>query len=227
MSFRVDESETALQEIDRFDGGVGWIAHPEEAMKRASHALEIDGEVWVFDPVDADGVDELLASLGEVAGVVVMLDRHKRDAGAIAKRHDAAVYLPEWFDGVSEEVGAPVVRFGDELADTGLESFVVKDGRFWQEVGLYDPAHGTLIVPESLGTVAYFLAGDEPLGVHPMRRLSPPRGTLGGYRPERILVGHGEGIHDDAARILSETLDTSRRRTPRVYAGAVRQFLPF
>ena len=227
MSFRVDERATDLQEIDRFDGGVGWIAHPEETMQRASHALEFDGKVWVFDPVDADGLDELLTSLGEVAGVVVTVDRHKRDAGAIAKRHDVPVYLPTWFDGVSETLGAPVTRYEDELADTGLEAIVLKDSRTWQEVGFYDPVRGTLLVHESLGTAPYFRAGDEPLGVHPMRRLTPPRATLSGYHPERILVGHGDGIMTDAARVLQETLDESRKRTPRAYAGAVRQLLPF
>lgn len=227
MGFRIDQRATEFRAIDRFDGGIGWIAHPEETMERASHALEIDGDVWVFDPVDADGLDAFLEELGTVRGVVVMLDRHKRDAGAVAKRHDVPVYLPEWFDGVSESIGAPVTRFGDELADTGFETFVIKNSRFWQEVGLYDPGHGTLIVPESVGTASYFRAGDEPLGVHPMRRLAPPRTTLGGYQPERILVGHGTGIHDDASTILRETLENARRGTPRAYAGAVRQLLPF
>lgn len=227
MSFRVDSRATEYREIDRFDGGVGWIAHPEETMERASHALVIDGEVWVLDPVDAEGIDDLLTDLGEIAGVVVMLDRHKRDAGAIAKRHDVPVYLPRWFDGVSEKLGAPVSRFDAQLADTGLEAIVLKDSRLWQEVGLYDPIRGTLVVPESLGTASYFRAGGEPLGVHPMRRLAPPRGVLGSYRPDRILVGHGEGIHENAPQALADALDHARKRTPRAYAGAVRQLLPF
>ncbi len=227
MSFRIDSRATDVREIDRFDGGVGWIAHPEETMERASHALEIDGKVWVLDPVDGNGVDDLITELGTVAGVVVMLDRHKRDAGAIAKRYDVPVYLPEWFDGVSESLGAPVTRFGDELADTGLETFVIKNSRFWQEVGLYDPARETLVVPESVGTASYFRAGGERLGVHPMQRLTPPRTTLGGYRPERVLVGHGEGVTEEATTALEAALEGARRGTPRAYAGAVRQLLPF
>ena len=51
--------DARLHEIDRFDGGVGWIAYPEETMERASHALAVHDEegdadeVWVIDPVDA------------------------------------------------------------------------------------------------------------------------------------------------------------------------------
>jgi len=139
MSFRIDERATDFTEIDRFESGVGWIAHPEEKMQRASHALEVDGEVWIIDPVDAEGLDDLLAEFGEVAGVVVTLDRHKRDAAAIANRHDVHVYLPRFFEGVAEELDAPIVRFETELADTGLEARTIVDNRFWQEVALYNP----------------------------------------------------------------------------------------
>jgi len=61
----------------------------------------------VFDPVDAPGVDDLLADLGTVAGVVVGLDRHKRDSAAIATRHDVPVYVADWMTGVAEEIDAP------------------------------------------------------------------------------------------------------------------------
>jgi len=227
MPFRIDERASEFREIDRYDGGVGWIAHPDERMQRASHALSVDGEVWVIDPVDAAGLDELLAEFGEVAGVVVLLDRHKRDAAAIANRHDVPVYLPHWFTGVTEELGAPVVRFDDELSETGIKTYRVVDNRFWQETALWNPADGTLMVPESVGTAAYFLAGRERLGVHPMRRATPPRRQLGRFRPNRILVGHGEGILDDAAGTLETALTTARKRTPRLYAENARLFLPF
>ncbi|WP_090622594.1 hypothetical protein [Natrinema salaciae] len=226
MASRVDERPSSFEEIDRFDGGVGWIAYPEETMGRASHALEIDGDVWVLDPVDADGIDELFAEFGDVAGVVVMLDRHKRDAAAVADRHDVPVYLPEFFEGVTEELDAPVARFDDELSDTGLQAFPVVDNRFWQEVALYDPTDGTLVVPETVGTVDYFLAGDEHLGVHPMLRLNPPRAALRGVAPERVLVGHGSGIMEGASQTLEDALAGSRKRTPRLYGGIVRDLLP-
>ncbi|WP_247002198.1 hypothetical protein [Halosolutus gelatinilyticus] len=227
MTFRTDERATDLAEIDRFEGGVGWIAHPDETMQRASHALEVDGEVWLFDPVDTEGLDDLLAEFGEVAGVVITLDRHKRDAAEIADRHGVHVYLPEFFEGVSEELEAPIVRFDDELADTGLEARTVVDSRFWQEVALYDPAEGTLIVPESVGTAEYFLAGSERLGVHPMRRLVPPRDALGDLDPERVLVGHGPGVMDGASAALDNALAGARKRSPILYAKAARNLLPF
>src|SRR6056297_397306 len=120
MSFKGSGVATELKEIDRFEGedtaGVGWIAFPEEGMQRASHALAVDGEVWLVDPVDAEGLDDLAAEFGDVAGVVVLLDRHKRDAAAIASRHDVAVHLPEFMSGIADEFDAPVELFGRELA---------------------------------------------------------------------------------------------------------------
>ncbi|ELY40285.1 hypothetical protein [Natronorubrum tibetense] len=226
MTIRADEEATDFAECNRFDGGVSWIAHPDETMQRASHVLEIDGEAWVIDPVDAAGIDDLFAEFGDVAGVVVLLDRHKRDAAEIANRHNVPVYLPRIFEGVTEEIDAPVARFTDELSDTGLEAHAVVDNRFWREVVLYDRENGTLVVPESLGTVDYFVAGDERLGVHPMRRLVPPQDALGGFSPDRILVGHGSGITTDAPGALEEALENSRRGTPRLVAGMFRQFAP-
>ncbi|RQG93066.1 hypothetical protein EA462_02335 [Natrarchaeobius halalkaliphilus] len=227
MTFRVDERATDLREIDRYDRGVGWIAHPDERMQRASHAIDVDGELWVVDPVDADGLDELLVEHGDVAGVVVLLDRHKRDAAAVANRHDVPVYLPRQFDGVSEEIDAPVARFSDELSDTGIEAHTLVDNRFWCEVALYDPADGTLVVPESLGTAEFFVTGSERLGVHPMRRLVPPRAQLEGLSPTRILVGHGPGVHEHAPKILEHALSGSRWRTPRLYAKTAWGMRPF
>ncbi|WP_120243934.1 hypothetical protein [Halopiger aswanensis] len=226
MSFRIDERATDFEEIDRYDHGVGWIAHPDEEMQRASHAIEVDGDVWVIDPVDAEGLDELFAEFGDVAGVVVLLDRHTRDAATIANRHNVPVYLHDSFSGVTDDLEAAVARFGDRLSDTGIEAYPVVDNRFWQEVALYDPRDDTLVVPESVGTSDYFRAGNERLGVHPMRRLVPPRETLGAFDPDRVLVGHGEGVLSNADVALEDALENSRRRAPGVFAGMVREFLP-
>ncbi|WP_224336171.1 hypothetical protein [Haloprofundus halobius] len=213
-----------LCEIDRWDHGVGWIAHPDEEMKRASHALELDGDVWVVDPVDADGVDDLLAAFGDVSGVVVGVDRHKRDAAAFARRHGVSVYVPDWMSGVARKLNADVKRFGRELGDTGVRALTVRNSTVppWQEVGLYDESRGTLVVPESLGTAAYFLVEGERLGVHPMLRLFPPTRALSGLKPERILVGHGAGIHENATAALADALENSRKRTPSLYAKTLK-----
>ena len=224
---------TELEVIDRWDGGVGWLAYPGETMQRASHAVAVDGEVWVLDPVDADGVDELLGEYGDVAGVVCCLDRHKRDCGTIANRHEVPVFLPEWMTGVAEAFDAPTRRFGRSLADTGFRAIRIRNSTVppWQEVGLYappaddpeeNPVAGTLYVPEAVGTGSFFRTERERLGVHPMLRLFPPRAALEGLRPERILVGHGEGIMEDAHRELRRALEQSRSETPSLYLQTVK-----
>lgn len=208
--------EAALREIDRWDHGVGWMAYPDEQMRRASHAFEVDGDVWVVDPVDAEGLDDLLADLGEVAGVVILLDRHKRDSAAIATRHDVAVHVPDWMDGVAGDLDAPVERVHTELADTGYGVHEVVNNRFWQEAALYGEDTGTLVVPESVGTAAYFTNEDEPLGVHPMLRMLPPK-QLRRLDPERVLVGHGAGVHENAGAALRDAIDNSRSGAPGLY----------
>ena len=210
--------------IDRWNGGLGWIAHPAEEMERASHAITGDDGVFVIDPVDARGVDDLLADIGDVAGVVVLLDRHSRDAGTIANRHDVPVYVPAWMDGVAGDLDAPVERFRGTLSGTDFRVDRSVNLPFWTEAALYDGE--TLIVADALGTAGYFRTGEERLGVHPMLRLLPPRRALDGLEPERILVGHGEGVLSDAAPALRTALATARRRTPRVYAKALASILP-
>lgn len=225
------DGEADLHEIDRFDRGVGWIAYPDEAMERASHAVAVPNEetdtddVWVIDPVDAPGLDDLLGEFGTVAGVVVGLDRHKRDSAAIATRHDVPVYVPEWMSGVADDLDAEVERFGSRLADTGFEAFRIRDSSVppWQEVGLFDGE--TLVVPESLGSASYFRGDRERLGVHPMLRLTPPTEALSGLNPERVLVGHGVGVLDNAAVALEDALSGSRRKAPGLYAKTLRSAL--
>ncbi|MFA9517082.1 hypothetical protein ACERIT_07680 [Halopenitus sp. H-Gu1] len=235
-----DGSETAddrsdLHVIDRFEGGVGWLAYPEEAMERASHAVTVSNEeredrpdVWVFDPVDStdpEALDDLLSDLGTVAGVVCCLDRHTRDCAAVANRHDVAVWIPEWMDGVEADLEAPVERFGPRLADTDFEAIRVRNASLppWQEVALFDGS--TLIVPEAVGTNQFFRAANERLGVHPMLRPIPPRRPLAGIDPDRILVGHGTGIHDRAGEALADALAGARRRAPSAYLNALRTAL--
>lgn len=221
MPLKASEPAGDFEEVDRWDGGVGWIAHPEERMQRASHALVDGDDVWVVDPVDAPGIDDLLAELGEVAGVVVTIDRHSRDAATIANRHDVAVHLPFWID---TRVEAPVRRFDDRLGETDYRAIEVFDVPGWHETALYDEGDGTLVVGEALGTAEYFLASGERLGVHPMIRLFPPR-SLGEFQPRRVLVGHGSGVFNDATGTLRDALDGSRRRYPGLLAKTVRSLV--
>lgn len=225
MPLKQSGRATDVRAVDRFDGGVGWIAHPDEAMQRASHALAVPSEdgdeddVWVVDPVDGEGVDDLLDDLGTVTGVVVLMDRHSRDATALADRHDVPIYVPSYVD---PEIDAPTQPLGDTLPGTDFRVVRTVDWPIWDEAALYDGE--TLVVGDLVGTVDYFLAGGERVGVHPMLRISPPK-ALRQFTPERILTGHGEGVMSDGARALEAAVDGARRRAPKVWLKGVTSFL--
>lgn len=226
MPMKAEGPAVNATEIDRFEGGVGWIAHPEERMQRASHALVADdGGVWVVEPVDTPDLDERLDDLGEVRGVVVLLDRHVRDAVKVADRHDVPVRVPEALAGLRSDLDAAVEPFRGALPKTDYRTIILLDSPVWTEVALYDEAAGTLLVPESVGTAEYFRAPGERLGVHPARRLIPPR-PLRGLAPARILVGHGEGVFDDPTVALRKALSGSRSNAAHLYARTLRGFLP-
>ncbi|MDZ7689545.1 MAG: hypothetical protein U5J64_12710 [Halobacteriales archaeon] len=214
MPAKITERATDYREVDRWDGGVGWIAHPDEYMQRASHVLKIDEGVWLIDPLDAEGIDDLIAEYGEVAGVVLLSNYHTRDADVFAERHGVSVHLPEGINGIAEDLDAPVERMdvGDTLGGYELLE-VARRGKLWQEYALYDGK--TLVVSESVGTAPYFLVGGERLGVPILVRLTPPRESLGDLQPDRLLTGHGEGIDENAAEALEDALANSRRRFPR------------
>lgn len=206
---------TSPEVVDRWDGGVGWMAHPDEAMARVSHALATDEGVWLLDPIDAVGVDELIAEFGEVAGVAVLSSYHSRDADLFAQRYDVPVHVPAFFDGLEGECDAPVERFGVTLGDSDYELLELYDDVVWSDAALWDGE--TLVTMETLATSAGQTVGDERLAVSFVRRLVPPRDALGGLRPERILVGHGAGIHEGASEALDAALDSARRRSPRYF----------
>lgn len=209
--------------IDRWADGVGWIAYPNELMQRASHAIAIENDVWVIDPVDAAGIDSLLAEYGSPVGVVILLDRHTRDAATIARRFDIPVYVPANMSGVARTLDAPVERFNHTLADTGLRAEPLVNWPMWREIALV--GEDLLITGDALGTVDYFRTAEEPLGIHPLLRLAPPRAPLASIDPERILVGHGSGISDDAAAALETAITGARKRIPRLYAQNLKAFL--
>lgn len=211
-------------ETNRWDRGASWIAYPDETMERASHVLETDAGAIVVDPVDAEGIDDLFADFGDVAGVVVLLDRHKRDAAAVARRHDVPVYVPEAIAGVEDDIDASTERVHRQLPGTDYGVHTLTSNPAWKEAALYGDADDTLVVPEAVGTAEYFLASGERLGVHPMLRLTPPT-KLNRLDPERILVGHGHGVMDDAKGALSDALRGSRGRMPGLYAKTLKSFV--
>jgi hypothetical protein len=188
---------------DELDGGFGWTE--PGFLARTSHAVEVDGTVLVFDPLDAPGLDELIRALGRPEAVVQLLDRHERDCSLVAER-----------------LGVPHLRM--RLASSTRGELVrVMWNRVWKEVAFWEPTRRILVVGDALGTVRYFTAPGEVIGFHPFLRLRPPR-MLAELEPEHILCGHGAGVHGpEAALALREALATSRRRLPRALLGGLRR----
>ena len=224
MSLKESGDATDWEATNRWERGASWLAYPDETMQRASHVLETDAGVLVVDPVDAPGIDELFAEFGDVAGVVVLLDRHKRDSAAVANRHDVPVYLPNVLSGIASDLDAPTESVRNQLPGTDYGVHTVVDNPFWSEAALYGDEDDTLVVSEALGTADYFLAGGERLGVHPMRRLTPPS-KLGRLSPKRVLVGHGHGVMTDAESAVADALRGSRSRTPGLYLKTLKSFI--
>lgn len=203
------------------DAGFGWMAFPGEAMRRASHAFATDDGVYVVDPVDVPDLDEHLEALGDVAGVVLTLDRHERDSAAVAERHDVPVFVPEFFG--RTDLGVETKPLRGSLARFAVIPVVNRS--FWNEIALWDADSGELWVSEVLGTSSYFVTGENDLGVHPMVRGFPPRKQLGDLTPSAIYTGHGRGVSTGATAALQQALADSRRRMPQAYAGIVKNML--
>ena len=191
---------TEVRFCDELGWGFGWIAAEPAFMERCSHALRVDGQVWLVDAIDGDGVEERVRSLGEPAGVIQLLDRHNRGCAAVAAR----MQVPHHEVPLEPIPGAPF-------------EFVPVVGRvWWREAALWWPERRVLVTGDSLGTVQhYFALGGEQIGVHPLLRLTPPR-ALARYEPEHVLVGHGAGVHHGAAAAVRDTIEHSRRRAPRL-----------
>ena len=192
---------TGFRFCDEGDYGFGWIA--EEKLRRASHALAADGRVWLVDPVEWPEAEDRARSLGDIAGVVQLLDRHNRDAAAIAQR-----------------LGIPHLRLGVPGPFARID--VVNIPR-WREVALWWPARRILVCADALGTIdGYFTVPGEPIGVHPLLRLTPPR-RLAARDPEHVLVGHGEGVHEAASGAVRDAVRTARRGLPSIVRAMIRR----
>jgi hypothetical protein len=181
--------------LQRHALGLTWVER--NAMARAAHALTDEGRVWLIDPYENAQALAAVAELGTPAGVIQLLDRHKRDCEAIAQRLGVALHrLPQ--DGVGPFTPVRVIS-----------------NRAWREVALWWPSETALVVAEAVGTGPAFCLGRR-VGVHPMLRLLPPRAQLLRYEPERLFVGHGEAIESGAGAALREALDHARSDTPRL-----------
>lgn len=223
MPLKHDGPGDEVTVVRRWENGVTWMAHPNTEMRRASHALVVGRGVWLVDPLDAGGLDEELASLGTAAGVVVLTNSHGRHADRIADRHDVAIHVPACFDDPADDFDAPVETFDEELADTGFELVWEKDAAGWKEGALYHPDRGTLVVPDALAT-CLFTSEQGRLEVFPLFRWSPPRQELGTLDVDRVLVGHGEPVLENAQEALDAALAVSRREVPSAIARSVPTF---
>lgn len=201
--------------VDRWDGGFGWMAHPDEGMQRVSHALTTREGVWLLDPIEAEGVDDLIAEHGEVVGVAVLSSYHSRDADTFAQRYDVPVHVPGFFDGLEGHCEAPVERFTGTLGESDYRVLELYDDAVWSDAALWNGE--TLVVMESLATSPAQTVDGERLAVSFVRRLLPPRDALAGLEPARILVGHGAGIHEDAPAALEDALAGARKRAPQYF----------
>jgi hypothetical protein len=183
--------------VDELDFAVGWIAPEPRFMQRASHAIAGGGAVWLIDPVDDDEALERARSLGEPAAVVQLLDRHGRDCAHVAAR-----------------LGIPHLAVPD-LAPAGAPFRVIPvlHRKRWHEVALWFPDLRTLVCADALGTAPYYCARSERIAVSPLLRLTPPHGLLA-VDPAYVLVGHGAGVHEDAAAAVREAVTKARRRIP-------------
>lgn len=176
-----------------------------EPMERSSHALAVDGRVWLIDPVLDEAALLAAKELGDVVAVIQLLDRHPRGCQMLAARY-----------------GVPHLRLPELVADSPFELFDVVSVPGWRERGLWWPEVSLLVVPEAVGSCGYFAAGRR-LGVHPLLRMLPPR-KLGELSPGRLLVGHGPPLHEGAAEAMGEALDRSRRDAPRAALEAIKAF---
>ena len=203
--------EVKIRICDETAFGFGWIAEEPALLERASHALRVDGRVWLVDPVEGPEVDAHVQALGEPAGVVQLVDRHDRDCAMLAERYGVPHHR---------------VPFG-ALPGSPFEVIRVLDVPGWHEAALWWRDERVLVCMESLGTTAYFLGPGERLSVHPFLRLYQPkalREIAGSLSPRHVLVGHGEGLHgQEVAPALAAAVRGARRGGPRWIGHQIRR----
>lgn len=225
MPIKADEQPAEPRVFD-WPSGFTWMPHPSEALERASHAIGVTNDggpaeaaddvaaVWVLEPIDYDGLDERLSTLGPVAGVVVLASFHRRDAAAVADRHDVPVYLARSVRKLAPRIDAPTRVFRDELAGTRFRAIPVMGGVPWSESVLYDGSTGTLIATEVLVSSDAATGPGERVAVSPYVRLVPPRNVLGKLSVSRLLFGHGQPVMTDAQPALDSAMAECYRGFP-------------
>jgi len=182
--------------IQRHPLGLTWVE--TGGLRRAAHALRADGRVWLVDPFEDDVALSAASELGQTAGVIQLLDRHNRDCARIAQRFEV-----------------PLVRVPQELPHSPFTVVQVVRRPWWHEVGLWWEQERALVIAETVGTAPAFALGRR-LGLHPMLRLTPPRGALTAHDPQRVFVGHGAPLESGAAAAISQALSAARSDIPQL-----------
>jgi hypothetical protein len=190
----------AIRTFDRHAAGLTWVE--DERMERASHALAVEGRVWLVDPVDEPEAIAEATRLGEPAGVIQLIDRHGRDGKKIA-----------------DQLAVPLIIVPDELPGTPLRVVPLMRRARWREVALWWEEPRVLVVPEAIGTNLASTVGTGAAGVHPALRIVGAPNVLRGYAPEHLLVGHGPALHGpETTAALDHALDRARGDIPRFLA---------
>ncbi len=214
--------------VHRTDCTITWGVDAPGLLECRSHALrDDDGRVWIIDPVAFDGLEDAVRAMGEPAGVIVLLDRHLRDAPELADRLGIPLYFP--LGTQRQQLPDTVQRFGDSIDGCPFAFPVVRQsGRAWIERALWWPARKILVIAEAVGTVDYFRAhASDVCGLHPMMHMRPPR-SLMGFDPELVLVGHGDPIEhpgDEIKKVITRgrrDMGAMMLRMPRLVASAGR-----
>ena len=195
----------------RFAGGLSWQPAPGELLERSSTALGAEGRVWLIDPLRASGIEDQIAALGKVAGVVITFGLHDRDADWFAARYGVPVYGHPSLRLAG--VRSPVVHVEGRVPDS-LLLIVTCPGRgplrWWRETAIWWPEMRTLVTGDAIGTAAYFPLPGREVAVHPVRWLSPPI-ELRPLPAERLHPGHGRSVTSGAAQQIARALDRARK----------------
>ena len=159
---------------------------------------ECGGEIAVIDPlVPAEGADALWGRLDARPPTlaVVLKPDHVRDVDAVVARYGARAFGPWlfWRGNIPESELEPI-----EPGSTLPGGFVALfDGRGRNETPLWLPEHQTIVFADGLTA-----QGDGTLRIWSTPHLERARSALRELLElpfERVIVSHGEPVHDRAA----------------------------
>jgi hypothetical protein len=192
-------------EIRELDPGL-WLwrlDHPDWAPGQGWEApvtsvcVESGGEVALLDPLAPPDGDPVWARLDARPPTLVAILKpdHIRDVDLIVRRYGARAYGPRvFFRGEVPEAELEPIERGDTLP-AGLHA--LDDGRGRDETPLWIPEHRTLVFADAL------TAPDGELRVWNAtwyeKRTLPVLRELLDLPFERVIVSHGEPVHDRAA----------------------------